>query len=88
MNTSHTEMEFRESFEGQLYTSTQGQQCRMGKVHSPTEVGFEAAAAAGLEAQSIGTMSKHQIERGSSNEQLILYRVVSTSIAMHSWITP
>jgi hypothetical protein len=38
----------------------------MGKVHTPTEVGFEAAAAAGLDAQSIGTMSKHQIERGSS----------------------
>jgi hypothetical protein len=30
------------------------------------KLGIEAAAAAGLDAQSIGTMSKHQTECGSS----------------------
>jgi hypothetical protein len=46
--------------------STQGQQYRMGMVTHLQKLGIEAAAAAGLDAQSIGTMSKHQTECGSS----------------------
>jgi hypothetical protein len=43
------------------------------KVTHLRKLGSEAAAAARLDAQSIGTMSKHQTERGSSKMNNLYY---------------